>query len=109
MIVNELITNSFKYAFVHGAVDSADMETAPRVDVRLFSNSSGTLFVEVSDNGEGAGTKLPAEESCPGEVVETEPPLGLGTRLIGILARQLDARITKTQTDGWTVRLEMEA
>ncbi len=68
IIVNELITNSMKYAF--------DGVAEPTVTIR--SARDGELVrLEVSDNGKGLKADAPAE--------------GLGLRLVAMLARQLGA------------------
>lgn len=108
LIINELVTNAFKYAFVEGVAQTDNSDSAPRVDVRLGSNSDGTSFVEVSDNGMGAGTKPPVGGSTEAGSAHDEATNGLGTKLTSILARQLDAKITKTQANGWIVKLEFE-
>lgn len=107
LIVNELVTNAFKYAFSADSPDEENGDSPNRVTVRLIRNNHGKLCVEVSDNGTGAGTKATVDASSP-KNVDNGDSSGLGTQLTTILARQLDAEITKTQTDGWTVRLEFE-
>jgi two-component sensor histidine kinase len=65
LIVNELVTNAFKYAFPD--------DRKGTVSVRLFSDN-GTLALSVSDNGAGY-----VEDSAA----------GLGTKLVTLLAAQL--------------------
>ena len=108
LIINELVTNAFKYAFVEGVAQTDNSDVGPRIDVRLVGNSDGTAFVEVSDNGKGAGTNPPVDGSTETGLQHNEATSGLGTKLTSILARQLDARITKTQANGWIVKLEFE-
>ena len=67
-IVNELVTNSLKYAFPGGR-DGI-------VEVALKSDED--VVLHVSDNGIGRGEDAKA---------------GVGTRLIGVMAEQLDATI----------------
>jgi two-component sensor histidine kinase len=73
LIVNELLTNVFKYAYPAGE----------EAHVRVESRQSGdALLVEVSDEGAG----LPAD-------FDPQRSGGLGMRLILALVTQLDARL----------------
>jgi two-component sensor histidine kinase len=65
LIVNELVTNAFKYAF--------ESERAGKIEVALIKSQDG-LEIAVTDNGRG----LPANHQT-----------GLGTRLVTVLAAQL--------------------
>jgi two-component sensor histidine kinase len=65
LIVNELVTNAFKYAF--------DADQIGKVQIEL-SQSEGGLELAVTDNGSG----------CP-----TDRQAGLGTRLVTVFAAQL--------------------
>ncbi|SPP97072.1 Putative Sensor protein (fragment) [Bradyrhizobium vignae] len=71
LIVNELVTNCFKYAFPEGR------RGAVEVDVRAKDDS---ILVTVQDNGVG----------CP-----LEGKSGLGTRLISLLASQMKGAVTR--------------
>ncbi|OPZ00231.1 hypothetical protein A5906_18570 [Bradyrhizobium sacchari] len=71
LIVNELVTNCFKYAFPEGR------RGAVEVDVRAKDDR---ILVTVQDNGVG----------CPVEVKS-----GLGTRLISLLASQMKGAVTR--------------
>ncbi len=108
LIVNELVTNAFKYAFADDLIGSEGDDHDTSIIVRLASNSDGTFFVEVSDNGVGAGTKSASESFSHDQNMGSSERTGLGTTLTKTLARQLDATITKKQADGWIVRLEFE-
>lgn len=66
LIVNELVTNAFKYAF--------ESERPGKVQVELVKSEDG-LEIAVTDNGRG----LPPDHQT-----------GLGTRLVTVLAAQLD-------------------
>jgi two-component sensor histidine kinase len=72
LIVNELITNAFKYAFPndHGGT----------VNVILRRESETTLELLVEDNGRG----------CPEDAKE-----GLGSRIVRLLAQQVGSTITR--------------
>ena len=81
LIVNELVTNSLKHAFPG--------DRAGTVHVILSSHSPLTLLVR--DDGVGCAT----------------PKAGIGTRLVQLLAQQLDARITWGHTEvGCEVRVD---
>jgi two-component sensor histidine kinase len=73
-IVNELVTNSLKYAFPH--------DRQGVVDVDLKSN--GEVVLEVSDNGAGRDS--------------TAKP-GVGTRLIDVMVQQLGGTILYEPAD----------
>jgi len=71
LIVNELVTNAFKYAFHENQ--------AGRVSITLSENGS-ELTLSVTDNGKG----------CPEEISG-----GLGTRLVTVLAAQLGGCVSR--------------
>lgn len=86
LIVNELITNSVKYAFP-GCREG-------RITVRLTAHDSG-FELEVSDNGVG---KPPA----------TEPATqshGLGLDIVHLLVDQLDAEVEPCEPPGFGYRI----
>jgi PAS domain S-box-containing protein len=93
MLVNELVTNSFKHAF-------REAQKAPTVDVSLSSVEGGAVELVVSDNGAG----LPAD-------VDTTHPKTLGLQLVHALSRQLGAQIAVSTGAGtrWTVRIPANA
>jgi two-component sensor histidine kinase len=74
LIVNELLSNAFKYAFPGGK--------SGRIRVALRRGSGGRVHLMVRDNGVG----LPPELDW-----KTSPTLGL--RLVRTLARQIDAEL----------------
>ena len=79
LIVTELIMNAIKYAF-----------PKPRASARIrvtFEMAKSDWKLTVSDNGVG---RIPSEE----ESIST----GLGTALIGALAKQLSAQISETSS-----------
>lgn len=86
LIVNELITNSLKYAFIDRD------EGLVLVNVR---RSGDQVVLSVTDNGRGISPEMPTRH----------PELThLGERMIEVLARQMDGRIVKELTaDGYTV------
>ncbi len=93
LIVNELVTNSVKYAFSDGHEG--------QIHVRLAKEGANTALVSVRDNGMG----LPPD-------VALGKSKGLGMRIVGALAQQLDAEISRTgRSDGneFVVTVPLEA
>ncbi len=80
LILNELLTNSMKYAFPDGS--------AGRISVEL-TEANGFIEILVSDNGVG----IP-----PG--VDRDNSATLGLRLINILTGQLEGTVEHRDTDG---------
>jgi two-component sensor histidine kinase len=74
LIVNELVTNAFKYAFPAAREGT--------VTVRMRRHSSTELSLEISDNGIG----------CPDDVTE-----GLGSNLVRLLVQQLGGTLQRQQ------------
>jgi two-component sensor histidine kinase len=82
LIVNELVTNSFKYAFPE-SFDSAVARKAPPTITVTFSKDGGEYLLIISDNGIG----LP-----PGFDLTTTKTLGL--KLVNFLAKhQMRAKV----------------
>ena len=108
LVVNELITNAFKYAFSDDGAEGAPLPSTPEIRVCLGRNSSGTAYVEVQDNGDGDGTNSATEAYGSGDASVSAEGHGLGSKLVTILARQLNAEIKVNKTRGWAVRLEFE-
>jgi len=89
LAVGELVTNSIKYA--HPAGVEGDIE------VRCGRDAAGALEIAVSDDGVG----LP-------EGFDPMVSSGLGLRLVRVLAQQMGAGLTFTNTElGLTVRLRL--
>ena len=72
LIVNELVTNAFKYAFPEGQEGL--------IVITLRRTEDGRLTLTVRDNGRG----------CPERVQE-----GLGSRLVRMLVQQLNGSLTR--------------
>ena len=87
LIVNELVTNSLKYAFPEGTTNSRK-----ELSIRLTTQADQHIL-EVRDNGVG----LP-----PGLDVKNSPSLGL--RLVSMLTRQLKGRLTIDTAPGKGVK-----
>ena len=89
LIVNELITNSFKYAFPESFDAQASRHAPPTITIAL-SKSNGTYDLTISDNGVG----LPAGY----DLTKTQ---SLGLKLVTFLAKhQMRATITVNSDRG---------
>ena len=86
LIINELISNSFKHARIHngGIV----------VDLSLKRLGDGMLHLNISDNGKG-----------PGEGFDFSKSSGLGLKLVSALASQLEGSLEFDGGSGTVVRL----
>lgn len=87
LIVNELVTNAFKYAF-------PDNQPG-KVLIRLRSNAEGVYALTVKDNGVGLPSGL--------DVYQTET---LGMQLITILAVQLGSKLEIELNEGTCFRVQ---
>lgn len=81
LVINEIVTNSLKYAFPGDYVN-------PTIHI-LFKRLKGRAIIEISDNG--VGLPVPFEE------LETD---SLGTLLIKTLTSQLEADLSVQVSDG---------
>ncbi|MBO0938395.1 sensor histidine kinase [Fibrella sp. HMF5335] len=87
LIINEVLTNAFKYAF--GGVEH------PRLSVILHTNHD-VILLEIADNG--PGVDLTAWQQATGS---------FGKQLIRNLSDQLDAELTVENRQGTYVRLQV--
>ncbi len=87
LIVNELLTNSLKYAF-------PDKQKGTII-ISLFQQNQDTLVLSVSDNGIGKTYGL-------------TNGTGFGTQLIGLLTQQLDGNITEHNTGGTSILIHFK-
>lgn len=80
LVINELVTNAFKYAYGNaaGGVTAVTLESAPGGQVRLV----------ISDDGAGMSGEEEAHES---------PASGLGTRLVTALVSGLDGEVREME------------
>ena len=78
LIVNELLTNTLKYAFPEGQQG--------KVEITLHKNTDGVLQLKVSDNGVGKS----------GQIKGT----GFGGQLISLLTQQLNGTMQEEVKDG---------
>lgn len=85
LIVNELLTNSMKYAFPN--------KNKGKIVINL-REVKGILYLDVSDNGIG--------KQDGGSVSGT----GFGTKLIQLLTQQLDGKMRLNQKEGLSVSFE---
>jgi PAS domain S-box-containing protein len=85
-ILNELISNAFKYAFPNGRQG--------RVDIQISQSRDGEISIRVADNGVG----------FPAGYNEAESK-SLGVSLLHMLARQLNGRLTLETTHGVSCEL----
>ncbi len=91
LIINELVSNSFKYAF-------KDINDKGRIDISLTKDDAGIFTLEVSDNGPGISADLDLKNA---------PTLGL--QLVDALVGQLDASIRITGENGTKVTIKFKA
>jgi len=86
LIVNELVTNSFKHAF----------QSRPKgcITIALWDEDEHTRVLEVTDDGPGLQRPAGADE----------PTLGLA--LVGTLAKQLDGHLAVVPSQGARFRIE---
>jgi two-component sensor histidine kinase len=87
LIVNELLSNSLKYAFPNGNKGSIKVSLSER---------ESHLYLQVSDNGIGIGTNPEIHGS------------GFGTQLIQLLTRQLDGKMSLVTNSGTEVFFEFQ-
>jgi PAS domain S-box-containing protein len=90
LIVNELVTNAFKYAFI------SPSDQAPKVHVLLSrATTGGGLELVVGDNGTGV----------PEDLNHTQPTT-LGLQLVRALVRQISGDLSLSTANGtkWTIR-----
>jgi len=87
LIVNELLSNSLKYAFPNGSEG--------KIKVSL-SEKNSHLLLQVSDNGIGIGDKPEIRGS------------GFGSQLISLLTQQLDGKMTLITNPGTEIFFEFQ-
>ena len=87
LIINELVTNSIKYAF--DEMDTGKIE----VSLSASETKNNSWVLQISDNGKG----------MPAEITPRKESLGL--RLVGLMAKQIGAAIIKNNTKGATFTL----
>ena len=88
LIVNELLTNAFKYAFPDSRIG--------KINIGLQKLENHTILLEVADNGIGR-----QEEHM-------NKGTGFGTQLINLLIHQLDGKLSRKDKDGTSVSIEFK-
>ena len=89
LIINELVTNSLKYAF--------PSQKDGEVRVKLWQDNEGLLCLHVYDNGVG--------KVRPNNEVNST---GFGTKLIAILSKKLKGTSKIDTTDGYSTTIRFE-
>ena len=84
LIVNELLTNTLKYAFPQGQQG--------KVEIKLSKKADGVLQLQVSDNGVGKSG--------------TTQGTGFGGQLIGLLTQQLNGTMREEMHNGTKISFE---
>lgn len=99
IIVNELATNAFKYAFSEDRSAEEDVPAEIRivVDQDVEQHDDGTLVLTVSDNGRG----------MPSEVLENETTFS-GMTLVRELAKQFNGSLEVENDDGTVARVVLQ-
>jgi len=90
LIINELISNSFKHAFVD------DDEGQVQVSLKYLEKSTDKLILTVSDNGKGMPEKFDIENAN-----------SLGLRLVKMLSNQLDGEVSYLNKNGTFVTITL--
>lgn len=93
LMVNELLSNAFKYAF------PGDRKGTIRIEMLLIEDSESPVYkMIIGDNGIG----LP-------EPVDIKNPLTFGLNLVDLLVRQLDGHIEVDRNNGTTFTITFPA
>ncbi|MEP6750962.1 MAG: sensor histidine kinase, partial [Bacteroidota bacterium] len=87
LIVNELLTNTIKYAFPEGR--------SGKVQIKLEQAANGNLQMLVSDNGVGKSGKITGT--------------GFGGQLISLLTQQLGGIMKEDNTNGTNISFEFKS
>lgn len=87
LIVNELLTNTLKYAFPG--------ERSGEIKISLRESANDMLHLEIADNGVGKPAGAPAQGT------------GFGTQLVQLLTRQLAGQISERTANGTIVSLTL--
>ena len=88
LIVNELLTNSFKYAFPNNRKGA--------IELNMERENSGLMVLSVADDGVGQKQEEHAENK------------GFGKQMIDLLVHQLDGQLTYENTKGIKATLKFK-
>ena len=88
LLINELVSNSLKYAFPDNGTNPA-----PRIDIEMWAEDDKMIMV-VGDNGVG----LP-------EAIDWRNSNTLGLQLVSLLTRQLEGTVEMNANHGTTFRI----
>ncbi|MBX2871847.1 MAG: sensor histidine kinase [Saprospiraceae bacterium] len=86
LIINELVTNSLKYAFRE--------EDTGQISIQLWINPSKTLCLRVADNGLGKDA-----------IIKPEASTSFGTDLVKILSKKLKGKIQVDTEEGYATTI----
>lgn len=92
LIINELITNSLKYAFAEE--EEEEEEVGAHIYVGLKENGNGRCLLTVKDNGIGFPTGIDYKKSK-----------SLGLKLVNGLTRQINGSLEMDNSEGTTFKL----
>lgn len=84
LLLNELLVNSYKHAF-------NDMQETGHISIKLFESDDHYVTLKVSDDGTGIGDNFDPDGSST-----------IGSWLINVLLRRLDAAADISRNDGTT-------
>lgn len=88
LIINELVSNAFKHAFVNGQQG--------KIVIKIWSNTADQLTILVNDNGIG----------LPGDI-DFRNATSLGLQLVNALVTQLDGTIELERQHGTTFKVTL--
>ncbi|WP_390904937.1 tetratricopeptide repeat-containing sensor histidine kinase [Xanthocytophaga flava] len=92
LIVNEAVTNAFKYAF-------PEQESNNSIAVECKQTENDEIVLTISDNGKG----------LPADFYKKRNNEGLGLKLIRGLADDIDGKLTLTSDNGLTICISFKA
>ena len=90
LIVNEIIINAFKHAFIK--------QNDCKIDIKLKKDNSGNVNLIIKDNGIGVSSLNKSDNSQ-----------GLGSLLIEALTDQIGGEITISNNNGTTINLNFKS
>ena len=89
LIINELVTNSLKYAFPN--------ETNGEISIDIWNDNMGKLNLKVADNGYGIMPKP--------EMIKSN---SFGLNLVDMLTKKLHGHINTVSEEGYQTHIEFE-